>query len=44
MCVCVLIYPFGSQHRVYSTFDLNFEFKIRKEHRKKNPATRICHL
>ena len=27
-------YPFESQRRVYSTFDQNFDFKIRREHQK----------
>ena len=30
----MIIYPFGYLHRVYSTFDQNFDFKVRKEHKK----------
>ena len=26
-------YPFGSQQRAYSTFDQNFDFKIRRVHK-----------
>ena len=29
---CTLMHPFGSQRRVFSTFDQNFDFKIRREH------------
>ena len=29
-----MTYPFGSQHRVFSTFDKNFYFKIRRENQK----------
>ena len=29
-----LLYPFGSQRRVFFAFDQNFNFKIRREHQK----------
>ena len=32
-------YPFGSQRRAFSTFDQNFDFKIRREHPKKIPMS-----
>ena len=28
------VYPFESQLRIFSTFDQNFDFKIRKDHQK----------
>ena len=30
----VVLYPFESLRRVFSTFDQNFDFKIRREHQK----------
>ena len=35
------LHPFGSQRRVYSTYDQNFEFKIRRDHQKKSYE---CHV
>ena len=32
--ISLFAYPFESQRRVYSRFDQNFDFKIRREHEK----------
>ena len=33
-CVCGTLYPFESHRRLYSTFDQNSDFKVRREHQK----------